>query len=114
MDKIEIKVDRMVGCTDGYELYTEKGKTTITFKEMAQYHGDVLPKGDNIQITLKDDNRAELAIGRMVLVVPEAFLLEKGLICPFRILQTKGLFQQRPFAFIYTVSAKAEHLPCEI
>ena len=58
MDKIEIKVDRMVGCTDGYELYTEKGKT----------------------ITLKDDNRAELAIGRMVLVVPEAFLLEKGLI----------------------------------
>ena len=51
MDKIEIKVDRMVGCTDGYELYTEKGKTTITFKEMAQYHGDVLPKGDNIQIT---------------------------------------------------------------
>lgn len=47
---------------------------------MAQYHGDVLPKGDNIQITLKDDNRAELAIGRMVLVVPEAFLLEKGLI----------------------------------
>lgn len=45
MDKIEIKVDRMVGCTDGYELYTEKGKTTITFKEMAQYHGDVLPKG---------------------------------------------------------------------
>lgn len=80
MDKIEIKVDRMVGCTDGYELYTEKGKTTITFKEMAQYHGDVLPKGDNIQITLKDDNRAELDIGRMVLVVPEAFLLEKGLI----------------------------------
>ena len=65
---------------DGYELYTEKGKTTITFKEMAQYHGNVLPKGDNIQITLKDDNRAELAIGRMVLVVPEAFLLEKGLI----------------------------------
>lgn len=47
---------------------------------MAQYHGNVLPKGDNIQITLKDDNRAELAIGRMVLVVPEAFLLEKGLI----------------------------------
>ena len=80
MDKIEIKVDRMVGCTDGYEHYTEKRKTTITFKEMAQYHGDVLPKGGNIQITLKDDNRAELVIGRMVLVVPEAFLLEKGLI----------------------------------
>lgn len=34
MDKIEIKVDRMVGCTDGYELYTEKGKTTITFKRI--------------------------------------------------------------------------------
>lgn len=80
MDKIEIKISRIVGCVDGYEIYTEKGKVVITFKEMAQYHGNPLPDGDSIQITLKDDDLAELAIGKMVLNVPEVFLLEKGLI----------------------------------
>lgn len=80
MDKIEIKINRIVGCSDGFEIYTEKGKVIISFKEMSQYHGQVLPSGDNLQITLRDDDLAELAIGKMVLNVPEYFLTEKGLI----------------------------------
>ncbi len=47
---------------------------------MAQYAGTPLPEGKNIQIALKDEGYAELAIGRMVLNVPEYLLQEKGLI----------------------------------
>lgn len=80
MDKIEIKINRIVGCSEGFEIFTDKGKVSITFKEMSQYHSKVLPSGDTLQITLKDDDLAELAIGKMVLNVPEYFLTEKGLI----------------------------------
>ncbi|MCX4349652.1 MAG: hypothetical protein OSJ76_07720 [Alphaproteobacteria bacterium] len=80
MDKLEIKINRTIGTPDGYVFETEKGKFKLSFKEMAQYAGTPLPEGKNIQIALKDEGYAELAIGRMVLNVPEYLLQEKGLI----------------------------------
>lgn len=80
MDKLEIKINRIVGTPEGYVFETEKGKFKLSFKEMAQYADTPLIDGKNIQIALNDDGDAKLSIGNMALTVPEYFLLEKGLI----------------------------------
>ena len=79
--KKSVKIKKITGTREGMEFETEEGKFTLFFKEMAQFVGVPMPDGDTIVIETSDDGGpAKLAVGRMVLNVPEYFLKEKGLI----------------------------------
>lgn len=74
-----LKISRIIGSRDGYDILTESGKFQLTFGEMAKYAGQPRSAGSDIQVKTTDGD-AELAIGKMVLTVPDYFLLEKGLV----------------------------------
>ena len=76
----KIKLSRIIGGREGFEITAESGKFQLTFAEMAKYVGQPLADGNQISIKTKDEGFAELAIEKMVLNVPEYFLLEKGLL----------------------------------
>lgn len=79
--KKSVKIKKITGTREGMEIETEAGKFSLFFKEMAKFVGVPLPDGDNIQVETSDDGGlAKLAVGQMVLNVPEYFLKEKGLI----------------------------------
>ena len=79
--KKSIKIKKITGTREGMEIETEAGKFTLFFKEVAQFVGEPMPEGDTIVVETSDDRgAAKLAVGRMVLNVPEYFLKEKGLI----------------------------------
>lgn len=79
--KKSIKIQKITGTREGMEFETEEGKFTLFFKEMAKFVGAPMPDGDAVLVETSDDrSSAKLAVGRMVLNVPEYFLKEKGLI----------------------------------
>ena len=79
--KKSFKIKKITGTRDGMEIETEQGKFTLLFKEMAKFVGVPMPDGDAVLVETSDDcGSAKLAVGRMVLNVPEYFLKEKGLI----------------------------------
>lgn len=79
--KKSLKIQKITTFREGMEIVTEAGKFSLSFKEISQFVGEPLSEGNTVLIETSDeDGPAKLAIGQMVLNVPEYFLLEKNLI----------------------------------